>query len=194
MSDPKILYSYQSPNHKQKWVRLDQTIANFQPNLEEAVALLYSSRKLHILQIQDHSLKYANGDLFKDWSEIFEARIFNYKCELRWLNRKFTCGQVVFLSEDKITAPNGFASNPIEYQECLLQQYLLWGKVVPKAHNLQHGWQRLTEARIGKIDVPVQGEVKKDKRVYLKTCEYIATIDEYDNMGVIEERLVKLEV
>lgn len=86
-----------------------------------------------------------------------------------------------------------FNSRETTLNSHLSQTYLLWGKAIPQV-NLKQGWQRLAEARIGKLDVPLSQSLKKNQRVSLHSREYLAEVDEFCNVAVIEERLVKLEV
>ncbi|NEO27101.1 MAG: TIGR03984 family CRISPR-associated protein [Kamptonema sp. SIO4C4] len=195
MSDTKTLYiySYQSPNESKMWVKLEETVQKFKTALEGATAILYSPTKCYILKLANGQFQDAYGISLKnkDFRKIFEARIFNPSCEFRWLNVQSGYGKPVVLSENKISKPDHFEEKTMNYQEALEQQYLLWGEIVSKPRNFQKGWERLTEARIDKIDIPIDEELNKNKRVYLQSREYIAEMD-YGNMVVFEERLVKL--
>jgi CRISPR-associated protein (TIGR03984 family) len=56
------------------------------------------------------------------------------------------------------------------------------------------GWSRLSEARIGKLDVPL-ANVPQNGRVQLSAIEYLAQTegDENGNVSVVEERLIRLK-
>jgi hypothetical protein len=75
--------------------------------------------------------------------------------------------------------------------EKIPQQYLLWGERA-KHHN-SNGWLQLSTARIGSLNVPLPDDFSQGQRVYLKTVEYLAEVDDFGNVSVIDERLVKLE-
>lgn len=190
----KTLYSYQVQD-----TTLKDAIANCGDILKDAIALLYSPTKCHVLRFNGDKLEDAYGKAFEDLKKIFEARIFNQNHELRWLNRNSSVGQAVLLSETEFSTakPESFKKEEINYQECIPQEYLLWGETVSwddvhsRHTDFQKGWQRLTEARIDKIDIPLDEHIAPKQRVYLETCEYIAKRN-FGNMVVIEERLVKL--
>ncbi|WP_017306837.1 CRISPR-associated protein Csx19 [Spirulina subsalsa] len=192
-------YTYQSQNSPKKGLKLEQSIEKFKTYLEGATALLYSPTKCYVLQLKNGQLQDAFCQVIQsqDLSKCFEAKIFNPECELRWLNVQNGSGQVALLSENRVPTPNNFLEKSLEYQDSIKQQYLLWGEIVPwdrvvsKQKKFQKGWQRLTEARIDKIDIPFNGELKQKKRMYLRTQEYIAQY-KYGNMVVIEERLLEL--
>ena len=178
---------------------LGAAIATCQTILKGAIALLYSPQSCQLARLSsDGTLRLADNSVIDpaDDMSIFEARIFNDDCELRWLNRNSGRGDVALLSESPQSV-DGFAA--VESIECesLEQQYLLWGKYWDeKAKNkaVNEGWLRLAEARIGKLEVPLEGSLNETQRVYLKTSEYLAVVGQYSNFAVIEERLVRLEV
>jgi CRISPR-associated protein (TIGR03984 family) len=124
---------------------------------------------------------------------VFEARLFNENCELRWLNRLAGEGDAALISKVEQQSLTGLEAMAPKACERLSQQYLLWGEKArsqPKAES----WRRLADARIGKLDIPLAEDFAQEQRVYLKTCEYLAVVDDYGNVAVVEERLVKLEV
>lgn len=184
------LYSYQA-----EMLTLGDAIAACQKILEGAIALLYSPQSCQLarlldgvtLQLSDSSEVDLTGN-----SSIFEARIFNENCELRWLNRIDGKGDAVLLSELEQEIDRFSDSDPIAC-ESLEQQYLLWGEKA-KNPSQNEGWLRLAEARIGKLEVPLECPMDETQRVYLKTYEYLAAVGQYSNFAVIEERLVNLEV
>ncbi len=192
------------------------------PALEgrETVALLYTPGNCLLALLKDKTLR-DNRDQEVALAEVFEARIFNEQVELRWLHKSNRRGRAVLLSGGEIPRecseklPKDVSLSALK---TLLQTYLLWGEmVVPDNHA---PWYRLTTARIGKLDVPLQNadrsklseEINKGekKRVQLKALEYLAEYDAdgnvvqednnsdktklHGNVAVVEERLLKLEV
>lgn len=186
------LYSYYTEQN----VTLKEAIANCNSALDNAIGLLYSPQSCQFLKLINHKFQYPNGEEkeIHELNDIFEARIFNLSCELRWLNQNSGSGKAVLLTENNLEQFESFGHPDSINCEAIEQQYILWGKKAnssPKSTN----WQRVAEARIGKLDIPLEQEIKKNQRVYLKTWEYISQIDQaYCNFGVIEERLEKLEV
>lgn len=189
MTAETTLYSYRTEG-----LGLAQVIAACQQQLNGAIALLYSPQDCQLARFMpdgmlrdscNRAINLANN------LDIFEARIFNPTCELRWLNRMNGTGEAVLISEAEQTIKDFSALAPISC-ESIEQKYLLWGE---KAKNSAiSGWQRLAEARIGKLDIPIAQNLQDNQRVHLKTCEYLASTDKYGNFAVIEERLINLEV
>jgi len=161
--------------------------------LEGAIALLYSPQSCTLARLAPDGTLRDAGDLALDLSDVFEARLFNAVCELRWLNRLAGVGDTALISEIAQQALTGFAAIDAPDCECLSQQYLLWGERARNQPSAE-SWQRLADARIGKLDIPLAQKFTQEQRIYLKTCEYLAPADNYGNMAVIEERLVNLEV
>jgi len=186
---PTTLYSYCS----EQQVSLEDAIAHCGDVLKDAIALLYSPNACQFLRLSDGRFQDSEGKPVNSLTDVFEARIFTEPCELRWLNRDDGKGDVVLLTEAKQSV-NGFQVCQQPIAEILDQHYLLWGEPVLGSKNIQDGWQRLAEARIGKLNIPISEKLNnKNQRVYLKTREYISAL-EYGNCAVIEERLLKLEV
>ena len=185
------LYSYQA-----KDITLDAAISASQNHLKDAIALLYSPQKCQLAKFKEDGRLYDAYDRVIKVQytsiDIFEARIFNEKGELRWLNRNNGKGDSAFISESEVVLDS---FKPLETKEVepLGQQYLLWGEKA-KTPSEKAGWQRLAEARIGKLDIPLSTPLKDKNRVFLKSIEYIAEVDKFGNCAVIEERLIKLEV
>lgn len=175
-------------------MRLAEAIAACQQQLKGAISLLYSPQSCQLAKLMSDGTLHDSYDRTIDLInnlDIFEARIFNPTCELRWLNRMDGTGAAVLISEVEQTIKEFSTVDPIVC-ESFEQKYLLWGE---KAKNSAiSGWQRLAEARIGKLDIPIDQNLQENQRVHLKTREYLASTDEYGNFAVIEERLVKLEV
>lgn len=188
------LYSYHAEE-----MRLNDAIVACHQQLEGAIALLYSPQSCQLAKLMSNGTlhDFCNRAInLANNPDIFEARIFNQTYEIRWLNRMDGTGEAALIfdfkeKEQEQTIKGFIASKPISC-ESLEQKYILWGQ---KTKNPAiSGWQRLAEARIGKLDIPLNQQLKVNERVYLKTYEYLAPVDEYGNFAVIEERLVKLEV
>lgn len=169
--------------------------------LESGIALLYALKQCQFARVRDCCLIDAQNKAIPldDFAQqyIFEARIFTPECELRWLNENNGRGRSALISERgdlQQLIDLGWQLNPaLAYLESLPQQYLLWGQKTEVAAS--EGWQKLASARIGTLKVPLQQEIAKNKRVYLKTKEYVGEIDrDNGNVAVIEERLIELEV
>ena len=172
---------------------LDQAIQTTQAQQMGANALLYSPQSCDLAQVQDGNVCGSDGQPLT-LSHYFEARIFNETCEVRWLNENQGNGFLVILADSDLDLNSEtFSCKETTLNSHLSQTYLLWGKAIPQV-NPKQGWQRLAEARIGKLDVPLSQSLKKDQRVSLQSQEYLAEVDDFGNVAVIEERLVKLEV
>ncbi|WP_024547086.1 CRISPR-associated protein Csx19 [Picosynechococcus sp. NKBG15041c] len=184
---PVTLYRYVSS----KELTLGEAIAAGVDYLQGAIALLYSPQAFKIAQLIGNRLQGSEGQIPEDLDSVFEARIFNEQCELRWLNQSLGYGQVVFLSEQNLIL-NGFQAHDPLSSEAIEQWYLLWGEKV-KNQPQAIGWLRLAEARIGRLDVPFPENLAQDQRLYLRTQEYLAVNDQFGNYSIIEERLLTLE-
>lgn len=138
----------------------------------------------------------AHGDPH-DLTPVFEARIFNKHVELRWLKQQGDTGRAVLLAEqplDKYFAKEGEPLAPLQPVHVMPQSYLLWGKGAPLPATFTPAWSRLTEARIGPLDVPLAGITQVQERVQLAAREYFAVPaeDKFGNVAVVEERLLGL--
>lgn len=175
-------------------VSLAEAIDTFKDKLQVANALVYSPKYCQLLKLEEDGQIYNHkGSLLSlnyQTENIFEARIFNEQFELRWLQENDGLGKAVIISEQELDN-----SKPIEITDKVPQQYLLWGEKAKT--QLENGWQRLSTARIGSLNVFVNEthqNMSENQRIYLHTCEYLNVLDDYGNVGVFEERLVKLEV
>lgn len=178
---------------------------------KKTVALLYTPQRCKLAVLENGTLRQSDGKAV-DLTEVFEARVFNEDAELRWLNKQDGTGRAVLLCAQEIPEPclNKLPEDAsLKALHTLKQTYLLWGEGIgqTKKVSLADGWSRLTTARIGWLDVPVQG-VGKNERVYLKALEYLAEYDadgklvqedqpmedtkRYGNVAVAEERLLCL--
>lgn len=175
-------------------ITLKSALSNCATALSEAVAIIYSPTCCQFAKVQE------NGDLTNSKNEIisldkvFELRAFNENCELRWLNESNGKGKAVLISEQKQNISDYLDADISEIKELHenTQQYILWGEGVKTVS--ASGWGKLDTARIGSIDVPIKGLTGGGKRVYLNAIEYLKADEEYGNVSVVEERLIKLEV
>lgn len=160
--------------------------------LAESVALLYSPNRCELAKFRDYSLKNSREELI-DLTPIFEARVFSSLAELRWLNENSGKGKAVLLSEESLHECLNKPIQDLAAINTIKQTYILWGQGVKQSpYTPNSGWSRLTEARIGKLDVPI-ANLQNQQRVQLIAQEYVAEVDEYGNTAVVEERLVNLE-
>lgn len=161
------------------------TVAQF----NNAIALLSSPTRF-ILGTGDADGRIAGRDgKTVDLQEVFEARIFTARVELRWL-RDREGGTAVMVSEEELhlDGDGSSALAPVS-AERLERNYLVWGAGTGGAP--ADGWSRLSAARIGTLDIPLGG-VGPGQRVQLRAVEYLAKVDRLGNAAVIEERLVEL--
>ena len=183
------LYRYRAGEQ----MTLIEAIASCQTVLEGAIALLYSPQSCLLARLStDGTLQNADGHAV-DLTSVFEARLFNEGCELRWLNRQTGVGDAALISEAAQQALTGFVAIDSQTCEPLPQRYLLWGERA-RSQPSAEAWRRLADARIGKLDIPLAQKFGQEQRVYLNTREYLDVVDDYGNTAVIEERLMKLEV
>lgn len=172
--------------------------------LEGAVALLYSPSWCRFARLLQAEVETVAPDGKRDtrafgcWAEVYEARVFNDRAELRWLHCENGSGVAVVLSEDpSFQLDEGFTHQEVDV---LMQnglrnlRYLLWGTIdhTPESS----GWVRVQTARIGYLWVPLDtdqlGDVRQ-RRVAVRARQYVAEFEDA-NVGVIEERLLGLEV
>lgn len=174
---------------------LPQAMASYRQALDGGVGLFYSPHQCALAHLDANgNARDAQGNaiaLEYAASRIFEARVFTAEVELRWSNELDGSGQVVLLGERAERLP-GSAPHARHCQDALAQRYLLWGEKASPQQTT--GWQRLASARIGALDVPLSQSLAASKRVYLTATEYLAEVDGYGNVAVIEERLTGLEV
>jgi CRISPR-associated protein (TIGR03984 family) len=188
-----------------KDITLNEALANCQDILNptekyQTVALLYAPDRCRFAAFVDGQLRDEKGDALSEQAlrNIFEARVFNCAAELRWLHTGNHEGNAALLSEQDIstylqtnlTAESEFEK--LDELDSMEQCYLLWGEgtgISPSP-----GWQRLTAARIGRLNVPLRKTVTSGMRVQLHSCEYLREVDCHGNVAVVEERLLKLEV
>lgn len=131
-----------------------------------------------------------------DLDPVYEARIFNQEAELRWLNTAAGKGRAVLVSELEQNL-DGYRALVELVAHPLFQTYLLWGFGVERRPG--EGWSRLTTARVGGIDVPIDISASlalagpgEKVRVLLDAKEYLAETDIHGNVAVQDERLCGL--
>jgi CRISPR-associated protein (TIGR03984 family) len=151
-----------------------------------AIALLYSPHQCQFAKLEDTTLTDNRGQEI-GLQTVFEARVFNEHCEMRWLNVIDGRGKAVIISDQTLSCLDEDLSE-LPVIATLEQTYLLWGEKTDTP--IRNGWTRLATARIGALNVPVT--LPAGKRVQLTAVEYLAE-DDYGNVAVVEERLVKLE-
>lgn len=190
MSEPVKLYG-RAHNDLTLQGALDAARSMFEG--QQAIALLYSPRSCIFARLEGEHLRDSKGRQV-NLEEVYEARIFNRDTELRWLNQSSGKGRAVLLTQAEL--PSEFqASLPEDVSfvalNTLNQTYLLWGEgtTIKSAD----GWSALTTARIGRLEVPLDG-VRANERVLLHALEYLAEVDADGNVAVVEERLLYLEV
>lgn len=159
-------------------------------HLSAAIGLLYAPDACHFVRFSEGSLVDSWGSQV-DLTKVFEAKIFNETYELRWLNQSRGSGRVVLLSEDPLGDILQDSIVDLIAIDVLPQKYLLWGKGVDSNHS--ENWGSIASARVGSLTIPI-GEIRQDSYVYLHSREYLREVDEYGNVAVVEERLIKLGV
>lgn len=180
------LYGRTSPS-----IPLIEALQECSRALAGAIALLYGPTACQFAKLQtDGCLVNSEGNLV-NLTAVFEARVFNSDCELRWLNNSHGEGSAVLLSENSIADYLETDIDPLQPLITHPQEYLLWGKGTD--HSTTDGWSLLATARIGNLPVPIGG-ILAGQRAYLRVCEYLKVTDQYGNVAVVEERLIGLEV
>lgn len=180
------LYGYSSD-----LITLAEALKTCAKALTDGIGLLYSPTSCQFAKLSDGVLKNSQEQAIV-LDSVFEARIFNSDYELRWLNEFGGKGQAVLISEQDVSQ-YWQTKTSLEYLDTIsTTKYLIWGEKSDR--DPSSGWRRLASARIGSLDIPLEQPITKKQRVYLNTCEYLAEVDKYGNVAVVEERLVKLEV
>jgi CRISPR-associated protein (TIGR03984 family) len=162
-----------------------------------AVAMLMDPTSFVLARLDAQGrLSVADGHRI-DLTWVFEARLFDDFIELRWLRDSSGDGghRAVILAETEVDLSEKLDGwKPLKIVtpiiDALEQTYLLWGEGT--STQLADGWSELATPRIGTMPVPLPG-VKPHERVLMRTREYLAEF-ECGNVGVFDERLVRLEV
>lgn len=143
---------------------------------EKAYAILYTPRACH-LALVDKTGKFFNEDGEFAPHSVFEARIFNEKAELRWLNESDGKGKMAIIDA---SFPDSVCTIP--------QAYLLWGQ---STGEVKGNWTEFATARVGSFYVPLptvpnRGYARITAVEYLKECED-------GNVDVVDERLTGIK-
>jgi len=189
MAQP-IINLYVSRTKDEEPINLTAAVKSFATGFgkdlpEQTFAVLYAPGKCHLAILQGQEFHNANGKI--DTASVFEARVFNEKAEMRWLNIASGSGKAVVLSkEDKQV----FADKRDEsYVDTIDQDYLLWGRSTGKPVG---DWTQFAEARIGAFLVPLKS-VAKDAYAKFTAIEYLGEYED-GNVAVAEERLTGIEI
>lgn len=194
------LYTSRTRDEKQITLTdaVDSFVKGFGENLpEKTSAVLYAPGKCHLAILRGREFQDANGKI--DTASVFEARVFNEKAEMRWLNKANGDGMAVVLCEDntkKFFNANAVPFKPMnrELVGTIEQTYLLWGESL--GPSLNPDWTRFAEARIGSFYVPVSDDKISDEnkvRACFTAIEYLGVYKD-GNVAVAEERLAGLEI
>ncbi len=190
-----LLYSYASTNE----VTLADALRDCRTVLQQpsAIALLYAPNWCRFARLNSAGDLCGSDDKPINLDPVYEARVFDNDIELRWLNEAQGNGRAVLLSETEQAVANYTPLKTIESVRTIGQTYLLWGEGVDVKP--AQGWSRLTTARIGHLEVPVDGvaalvQAHPDDKVnvLLHVKEYLAVADKHGNVAVGEERLCGL--
>jgi CRISPR-associated protein (TIGR03984 family) len=159
--------------------------------VDQAVGLIYAPRACRFVRLQQDGTLLGSAANEPESEVIspdpvFEARVFGPKGELRWHKDAAGNHRTVIVAEDKLALRDDFNPASITYLETIDRPQILWGQFRPSP------WVRLSTARVGFLDVPFAIE-PKPVRVQLRIREYLAEVDVHGNVGVIEERLIRLE-
>ncbi len=159
---------------------------------DQATAFLYTPEKFYLARFAAGQFLNAAGRSL-DISQVYEARIFTDKLELRWLNDPTAAKQhrVVILAETDLLAKlrSGWDVHIENVLETFEQTYLLWGQGTGQTSN---GWSTIAMARVGALQVPVP-HVPDKANVLLHSIEYLVERD-HGNVVVFDERLIKWKI
>lgn len=164
------------------------------------VALLYSPQTCILAVYREAAFWNERGQQVP-LRVVFEARVFNGAGELRWRNepQRPGLGRCVFVTEQELPAPDGWATDPLPGLQAEPNQYLLWGEPWTPSEPLATGWSCLAAGRIGQLPVPSSAGLSAGQRLQLSTREYFGIAPgiagaSHGNWAVLEERLLGLEV
>jgi len=145
---------------------------------EKAYAILYTPKNCHLALLAKDGKFFDHDGPFSPQS-VFEARIFNHKAELRWLNESNGQGKMAIMSDASF--PDAVGTIP--------QNYLIWGQSVGGAN--QNGWKEFGTARIGSFYVPVTLETGETYARFT-AVEYLKGYED-GNVAVVDERLTGIK-
>lgn len=166
---------------------------------EQAVLLAYELERVTLavasLASREIALERAGDQMQLD--DPWAVRLFGPRGELRWERAGDTQRAVLLLDQPPEAAPPPQTWRSASWQaEAHDQRYLLWGQY--DSHPAA-GWTRLSEARTGPLDVPIEID---SGRVQLLAREYLGCGRDADRAGasdpddlntiVLAERLVAL--
>jgi CRISPR-associated protein (TIGR03984 family) len=162
----------------------------------DAVALLSAPHAYRVARVRQDRC-HAHNDDPDLLSAVFDARVFDERCELRWLCTEDRHGQAVLLSEDPAALPAGFGDvlPDLHAESTLASYYLLWGTPQPAAAPAGEpadAWTALRTPRIGTLHVPVPLP-PPGRRLRLAAREYVCVEPRHGNAHVAEERLLRIE-
>jgi CRISPR-associated protein (TIGR03984 family) len=149
-------------------INLLESVKGFDDN---SFAILYSPKKCFLALYKDGKFYDEKGEI--DVSQVYEARVFNTKKELRW----------VIGYEPKTISDADFPNC-----QKISQNYLLWGQ---SAGENKDNWTKFAEARIGAFYVPIKVSGEK-KYAQFTAVEYLKEFED-GNMAVVEERLTGIK-
>ncbi len=173
---------------------LPEALAAWPGACAEPIALTYAPEACRFARWEAGTLRGPDGPLPLD--RIFEARVFQRQCEMRWLQGSGGRGPAVLLRADD---RQGREPHPGAYRidalDVLERTYLLWGEGVRAAPGGgggdRLGWSRLADHRIGVLEVPHTG-LAAGAPLWLLAREYLGAADGYGNVQVLEECLCDL--
>ncbi|GGP14093.1 TIGR03984 family CRISPR-associated protein [Nonomuraea glycinis] len=167
-------------------IGLDEVLRHAAPG---STALLATPRTHHIALVDaSGDVKTRKGSV--RLQDVFEARFFDERAELRWVNIADGRGTAVFLTEDAATLPAAFVDRlpAVEAIDTRAGAYLLWGRSAGSVN----GWTTLSTERIGTIDIPAQIPAEQHAQVLVQ--EYIAQDPNHGNAYIAEERLLRFDL
>lgn len=155
------------------------------------IGLLYSPQSCIFVKVNDQGLLTNHSEEQADTANVFEARVFTEHAEFRWLRKDRESGTAVLISDrTSVQRLQSFkATKP--YIKKIQHDYLLWGETTGA---ISRSWSKLAESQIGQFWCPVEEVKQHGRRIQLRAVEYLAPVDNYGNVAVIEERLVGLKV
>lgn len=174
--------------HAVSWrdISLGEALGHAAPG---STALLATPRTYHIALVNASGhLETAKGSV--RLQDVFEARFFDERAELRWVNIAEGRGAAVLLTEDAAALPATFGERlpGIEATGTRAGAYLLWGRSAGPVN----GWTTLSTERIGTIAIPA--EIPADQHAQVLTREYIAHDPNHGNAYIAEERLLRFDL
>ncbi|MFF0771834.1 CRISPR-associated protein Csx19 [Nonomuraea wenchangensis] len=174
--------------HAVSWrdIRLDEVLQHAAPG---SVALLSTPQAYHIALVgASGGLETRRGSV--RLRDVFEARFFDERAELRWVNFADGRGSAVFLTEDAAMLPDDASERlpDVEATDTRAGAYLLWGRSAGSAGD----WTTLSTERIGTIDIPAV--IPAEQHAQVLTREYIALDPDHGNAYIAEERLLRFDL